>query len=845
MLSSRRQKKRPTTDAVISPLDIAEILELIFSFLSKPVLEWVTVRVCRRWYQASKQSLGRHLHLDPLNTRNWKSFSSQLYNANKITIGRTITPGTLTLDPNVQRLWDDKLLLLSKDLSSTATGPTGDRIHKEDTIRVRALNLSFDRDILCPERILSWFNLRILTDLSIDMPYAGGPVPLEAILRECPNLQALSLSAHKYHKSYVSAKQQFWITSFERDHPWLPPKGSLGALVPLYSYDHTNIVNNNTSTNEDQSQTHYQQHKPQQESIITSVPLRSLRIENIIVSPAALGSYLPLLSSLQRFYLVHPLYPPYGGGEVGFRHLNDATNQFWIRLSITCPELETVHVRCRERSNSDMSIPLDRFPLVHDWGLHFDFPKLRQLSQNHIEDRLTHLELYSLYSDGEYSKSDSEQDKCLHRILFACPLLVHLRILGRIYMTTDFLWDPDHPERIWACRGLKTLSFQLDTYKKNSYRTATATNLDIFSYLSRVCPQLQDLELCVEPCVLGLENGLCLLTRLRNLERLKITIAVRHAREGSFEETDFCWIARPQPTPALVTLSTGSVSGLWKLVSSNLVKKVVGSDSRKKRHGSHYGDDYQYCLEKIRSMRSFTNNFFQENGRKDGNVEKARSRMRQQQEENRYRTDRDEGRSLSLPLVDGLDGLTFCGSLLDIEARLRAQMFSERQKQQELEQHQQLERIQDATADEGVTMSALGFQQQQHLKPWPFLQSLEISFLLKSLVDKNLLETRAEYLQNILRQLRPDIRKIDMLTFCNNRTPDRLASMQLFLPYDTGATKGLIPEFDKLQRRILCACRLLVRIGVSVIPQTRSWPVVDSRRRRSNIAKATNWEVFA
>lgn len=87
--------------------------------------------------------------------------------------------------------------------------------------------------------------------------------------------------------------------------------------------------------------------------------------------------------------------------------------------------------------------------------------------------------------------------------------------------------------RVWACRGLRTchLSFSETGQDQRESRI-------VYGYLSRVCPHLRDLKICfpsvflengsaMDPGVkaslfLNLESGFCLLTRLRDLERLWI-----------------------------------------------------------------------------------------------------------------------------------------------------------------------------------------------------------------------------------------------------------------------------------------------------------------------------------
>lgn len=75
-------------------------------------------------------------------------------------------------------------------------------------------------------------------------------------------------------------------------------------------------------------------------------------------------------------------------------------------------------------------------------------------------------------------------------------------------------------KRIWACRGLKTLRIQIDSMDTDHASEENARIM--FGYLVRVCPDLQELSIRRRQLNLNLTGGLCLLTRLRKLERLMI-----------------------------------------------------------------------------------------------------------------------------------------------------------------------------------------------------------------------------------------------------------------------------------------------------------------------------------
>ncbi|KAF9981297.1 hypothetical protein BGZ75_007444 [Mortierella antarctica] len=184
---------------------------------------------------------------------------------------------------------------------------------------------------------------------------------------------------------------------------------------------------------------------------------------------------------------------------------------------------------------------------------------------NFVHSRLTTLEL--LPSSG----SSDIKGSFLHLILCFCPHLLHLRAPHVAYYHSDFdvndllthaghyrrtreskpmldnldyidnhLNRPATPRqrRIWVCRGLRTLHFAVAGISADTISIPNA--LTMFGYLSRVCPNLEDLYIRRWLLSLSFMGGLCLLTRLRKLRRLKISTHSYHGLTPSSIE----WIRR-------------------------------------------------------------------------------------------------------------------------------------------------------------------------------------------------------------------------------------------------------------------------------------------------------------
>ncbi|KAF9905620.1 hypothetical protein EC991_001520 [Linnemannia zychae] len=137
-------------------------------------------------------------------------------------------------------------------------------------------------------------------------------------------------------------------------------------------------------------------------------------------------------------------------------------------------------------------------------------------------------------------------DSLLHNYLCSSPHLLHLKALALPYPLehmdlhgllppTAILPESDHPTSIvyspgvWQCRKLRTLHVRIATPKNvtgDPPAPLPQHSRIAFGYITRVCPELRDIELSngslrtADPCLdMSLLGGLCLLARLQHLER--------------------------------------------------------------------------------------------------------------------------------------------------------------------------------------------------------------------------------------------------------------------------------------------------------------------------------------
>ncbi|KAF9117353.1 hypothetical protein BGW39_002260 [Mortierella sp. 14UC] len=217
-------------------------------------------------------------------------------------------------------------------------------------------------------------------------------------------------------------------------------------------------------------------------------------------------------------------------------------------IATHCPNLKSFHISMSQGRNvaieRELALVFRAFPHMDELTLmdrDMWRPSLVKWLRT-VANRVTTLNLISYKRPFEKPKST-----WLREVLCSFKHLIHLRARSAIYRfedmdLNDMRWQHherqvrsqgvpnrrDYPripsgdisiasQYIWACRGLSTLHISV------IYHGSDMASLTIFGFLSKMCPQLQELHLALGMVPLSLQGGLCLLTRLEHLERLRIT----------------------------------------------------------------------------------------------------------------------------------------------------------------------------------------------------------------------------------------------------------------------------------------------------------------------------------
>lgn len=265
--------------------------------------------------------------------------------------------------------------------------------------------------------------------------------------------------------------------------------------------------------------------------------LRTLILGHVRYEQKSLEALLSLCTHLQELKLFRLTIGPYSW-YTNIVPADYARLLTHIR-SLSLP-LEKLYVSINEEEMTGemQSRLLEMVPVKNEFFT-WDFPlDVIQVVRQQAQNTITTLDLVG-------TPLKCGPDSTLHRYLCSSPHLLHLRAVRCEYLVNHMdlhrrLSDSNGPEfenipapwepRIWACSKLETLHVGSRSIG-NAGTQGPAPQLSeqtriLFGYLSRVTPRLRDLHLYCGPypnTQLTLESGLCLLARLRKLERLKIT----------------------------------------------------------------------------------------------------------------------------------------------------------------------------------------------------------------------------------------------------------------------------------------------------------------------------------
>ncbi|OAQ36855.1 hypothetical protein K457DRAFT_886258 [Linnemannia elongata AG-77] len=487
-----------THNRPITPLDISELLCQIFSYLDTYTLAQSVVLVCRQWFFLNHSRLSRTLTWDI----NWQPFRpkyalARLPGAERLILGyeranlwnAPNAHGALeSLQRSQSNFWSTFItpLLLRQDEKAAHIKNLLDRPLQEFVIATtNRYNISWLDTLPFPNTLRS---LTIVKNrrANIDVP---------RILVTCPVLESLHITG--------TAMLIFHGPLTEQGKSALPNHLRLRSLV-------------------------LEQPRVKQswiEHLLTITPdLEDLRL--IIVSWSSRNDWewsrfrdhLKTLSlPLKRFH--HSIERP-----------NTPDEEYQKEVLAVCPQAQEHTVLAYHftpwmvKTLMDWPVYLTTLDILHS-------RPLGCARYGWLSEYTNHESIYTAWH--------------WHYLLCECPKLRYLKTLKMPYMP-DYMdihrrgpmyssegSSPLKPG-IWICRELETLNMELHVHEHAKARGTAYTRV-VYGYLSRICPRLHDLRITFTAyCQLNgrgenwrlhpyvLEGGLCLLSKLRYLEQIRV-----------------------------------------------------------------------------------------------------------------------------------------------------------------------------------------------------------------------------------------------------------------------------------------------------------------------------------
>ncbi|KAK3819361.1 MAG: hypothetical protein JOS17DRAFT_756278 [Linnemannia elongata] len=519
-----QQHRRPTR--TVCPLRLPEILIVIFSYLTDDTLRLSVAPVCRLWLHTVQNVMVREVvWLSVWNRNQLSKALSTLPGA-----GRLICHNQFTNQP-AERLLLDALRQLEVEYQQQLNRRNNSNNQDQEQQDVSQLPIRKTKHRFSLHKYVHLQHLDLVTTNLSSIPFRQFPFPtslttinlthcgaygptfsLTRILALCP----LLVSFHSKCRAHFHVK----IT-----------------LEPLEQHQPSSI----TSFGQQQQQREDKRQLALKSIILEGVDLNLAKFMNLL-------TMTPDLKELKLIDMVSSRLQPF----------------IWTGLLDYLPalpyRLESTHFSYNNRASdsAEMEAMLalqSRSSEWSLWGLNVQ-PSLLQ-SLESTANVVTKLELCWGHRPPARLGLQSAPT-LIHKYLCNSPHLIHLRVIRSAFLIKDMdlfgrrtfgnlcllgknTCDPNlvlEPAdisgqlEVWQCRNLKTLQFEIKA--DVIPMTDPVQSRILFGYISRVCPNLEDLFITCPSAdfadlysyfprlSLKLHGGICLLSRLRSLKRLRI-----------------------------------------------------------------------------------------------------------------------------------------------------------------------------------------------------------------------------------------------------------------------------------------------------------------------------------
>lgn len=463
-LSSALKKKFAQSKPTPSALLLAEILERVFDFIDDDTIHDTIILVCRLWFSINQRRLFRELTWnDSSQTKSAWCLDEFIWRLPRATCLKWTTRYNDLISPDARKIFQALERINSSKDQSSITNNGGLRV--ADLIG----SVPFILKALPYLPFITVLRLCIMQNNSIDMDY---------IFQTCPRLQSLQLDSPS--TLYLPG---CWGGSSNNNN-------TVSSIPPLQSLYLENACFSQSSLESMLLATPHMKH----------LQLRNLRRQDSREGYSWHSLYKCLVSLALSLQSIH-------FSVFGQQPVDDAQEAHEKVLSI-CPHATEWSFR-----TSDLTLIL------------------RQSLQK-LPNVVTTLNLVT------ESVKQPNKALALHQYLCESPHLLHLKasqsycliermdLFGRWMPLPIYGEDAYRQPGIWMCRQLQTLHIEVHKLHPADRQGSPTRSRVLFGYISRVCPNLRDLEVWepenVPGLCLELPGGFCLLARLRLLENFRI-----------------------------------------------------------------------------------------------------------------------------------------------------------------------------------------------------------------------------------------------------------------------------------------------------------------------------------
>lgn len=488
-----------TTLTKLSPLDIPLILNLIFSYLDDHTRRYRVALVCRQWFLHQQNQFSRTIAFSDFWTdKQVARFCTMLPGAGRLECVLNLDSPREIDTTNIRALlgrYQGDYRRKLEQMNQIAINKRKPTLYRFDSLRAISIYVGVQYDTTIDSIPFP----PSLTCLELTFMFCRlDGESLGKIMRTCPLLEILSME-------------------------WEERTSQLMSQITL-----------------------------DQELLPKPLPLQHFKLRNVNLAQSDLEnllSFTPQIKSLMLIGLNTLLNTEYDWARL-LEHIK--------ALSITLEDV--CFFGYRQQSHLDIMPRLGEIcPTIRDWTLWAPDVTPFFLQELTLKTSfVTTLELFWTPRNSDYAAlccSDELEHapRLIHKYLCSSSQLVHLKSLKTVirpefmdlFNRRDLHGNSlDQPTTsapaLWVCRSLETLHVELhDRYSSRIF----------FGYVSRVLPQLQELfvripQVCKPsrdssffyPAMqVNLQGGLCLLSRLKHLRRLRVASA-----SHQFKVTDGC-----------------------------------------------------------------------------------------------------------------------------------------------------------------------------------------------------------------------------------------------------------------------------------------------------------------